>query len=35
MTDSKTLSSTQIRYLKIGPKVNHSKSLKQQLINAL
>jgi hypothetical protein len=33
--DTKTLSAAQIRYLKIGPRVNQSKILKQQLIEAI
>jgi hypothetical protein len=33
--DNKTLSAAQIRYLRIGPRANQSKVLKQQLIKAI
>lgn len=35
MEETKGLSATQIRYLRIGPRVNQSKMLKEQLIEAL
>ncbi len=33
--ENKTLSAAQIRYLRIGPRVNQSKVLKQQLVEAV
>jgi hypothetical protein len=35
MMDRRTLTPTQIRYLKIGPKAGNSKILKKQLIDIL